>query len=52
MSNRQKACRIICPSRNRRERVECRLAYKQCWDARMIQDRLDKAANERKQRAV
>jgi len=52
MNTCQKACRIVCPTRTRRERAECRLAYKQCWDARMIQERLDKAANERKRRAL
>jgi hypothetical protein len=42
VNTRQKACRIVCPSKTRRERLECRLAYKQCWDSRIVQDELDK----------
>jgi hypothetical protein len=49
MNTRQKACRIVCPSKTRRDRVECRLADGQCANARKIQQGLDRARDERKQ---
>ena len=48
MNTRQKACRIVCPAKTRRDRVECRLDG-QCLSARKIQDGLDRARDERKQ---
>ena len=49
MNTRQKACRICCPSKTRRDRVECRLADGQCANAQKIQQGLDRDAIERKQ---
>ena len=49
MNTRQKACRTCCPSKTRRERVECRLADGQCLNAQKIQQGLDRARDERKQ---
>ena len=49
MNTRQKACQACCPSKTRRERVECRLADGQCRNASKIQQGLDRSRDERKQ---
>jgi hypothetical protein len=52
MNTRQKACRICCPAKTRRDRVECRLTYGQCLNAQKIQEGLDIARDERNRAKV
>jgi hypothetical protein len=49
MNTRQKACRIVCPSKDKADRNACRGRNGQCRNAQKIQQGLDRDAIERKQ---
>jgi hypothetical protein len=48
MNTRQKACRIVCPSKDKADRNACRGRNGQCLNASKIQQELDMDADERK----